>query len=185
MSVNKFFTKLAVSLLFVLPALANATIITIDNGEDGFSSSGFKNSTASCCVGSAFGPNYMVDTVNSAGDYAKWDPTGYSNWFEGLWKVEINWTSYSNRADNALVSILTSSGLVTQTINQTSNGGVWHYLGTFNFSQLNAFLKLDDTNSTLGQYVIADAVRFTAVPAPSSLGLLLVSGLVMLRLRRK
>lgn len=178
--------KIGMCVMLSVPFVANATVITIDNTDAGFSYSGFTNSTfESGFVGS----NYMVDTVNSSGDFARWDPTGSSDWLAGMWKVEMNWTSGPSRATNALVTI--EPGFGSLVVNQVLGGGTWTDFGTYNFSATGASVLIDDSNSTRGQYIIADAVRFTyvsqapvTVPTPASLFLILI-GVVGLAVSRR
>jgi hypothetical protein len=190
MKLNKMLGKISLLVALVFPFAANSTIIMIDNTDAGFSSSGFVTSTASCCVGSAIGTNYMVDQPGSQGDFAIWDASGDANWVAGIWQVEMNWTSYFNRASNTLVTI--GSGLDTLFINQTINGGTWQDLGQFTFADVGSFVKIDDSNSASGKYLIADAVRFSyvsalpnAVPAPSALLIMALGLFVMSLVRRK
>jgi len=201
MKLSKVICKLGAIIVFAFPMIANSTMIIIDNTDAGFSSSGLRVSTASCCVGSAIGGNYMVDQQGSQGDYAMWDPTGNVDWAAGIWKVEMNWTAYWNRSKAVLVNI--DSGLSSLFVNQRFNGGKWIDLGTYTFSQATASVKIDDSNSTATSYFVADAVRFTliskaldtsvvldpkaavaSVPAPSSLSLFAIAALALIRLRK-
>ena len=195
MALNKLFCKLSAVVLFALPLVANSSIITIDNSDLGFSSSGLRTSEAKCCVDSAIGGYYMVDQKGSQGDYAIWDPTGYEEWVAGLWKVEMNWTSYWNRSKAAPVTINTINAAdVSLFVDQRFNGGSWVDLGTYAFSQTSASVKIDDSKSSSFSYFVADAVRFTLVKAtesavsqvnaPSGLALLALSGLALVGFRR-
>jgi hypothetical protein len=192
MKIKKIFTAISAFIFLSMPFFTSATIITIDNTDFGFSATGFtSNSFASGFIGT----DYTFDTVNVAGDNAIWDPSNLVNWLAGEWKVEMNWASGSNRAIAAMVTINSGLGLETMSVNQTIMGGQWNDLGTFHFDMTGAFVKIDDSNSSRGQYVIADAVRFTLitasppegpnlVSAPSTF-LLAVAGLALLGLRRK
>ena len=191
MNLNKMLGKISLLVALIFPFSASSTIITIDNIDAGFTSSGFVTSTASCCVGNAIGSNYMVDQVGSQGDFAIWNPTGSVDWVEGNWQVEMNWTSHANRATSALVTI--GNGLDTLFVNQKIGGGVWQNLGTYGFSALGSFVKIDDSNSVSNQYVVADAVRFTfvsafpaqiSVPAPATF-LIMVLGWCGLALAKR
>jgi hypothetical protein len=169
-----------------MPFFTSATIITIDNTDLGFSSTGFSTSSF---AGGYIGSDYAFDTLNVAGDNATWNPTNFIDWLAGEWKVEMNWASGSNRATSAMVSINSGLGLETMSVNQKIMGGQWVDLGTFNFGTTDTFVKIDDSNSSSGQYVIADAVRFTLiaaepspVSAPSSF-LVAITGLALLLLR--
>jgi hypothetical protein len=139
MKLNKMLGKISLLVALVFPIAANSTIIMIDNTDAGFSSSGFITSTARCCVGSAIGTNYMTNQAGSQGNFAIWDASGDADWVAGTWQVEMNWTSYFNRASNTLVTI--GSALDTLFVDQTINGGTWQDLGQFNFVDSGSFVK--------------------------------------------
>ena len=176
MDLSRIFTRLAAGALLTTSIAANAAVITVDNTDAGFSSSGLNFSTYEPGY---FGANYMADTRDSAGDFGLWDPTGSSDWVAGIWKVEMMWTSGDTRADNAAVTI----------------NSVWNDLGEYSFDLSGASVMIDDSNSTSGQNIIADAVRFTFVsanpaaptdvPAPGTLLVLLGAAAAVFRLRRK
>lgn len=191
MKLSSLFTTLSACVLFTISVAANATIITVDNTDAGFTSSGLTNSTYE---NGFFGTNYMADARNVSGDFAIWDPTASSDWLAGIWKVEIFWTTGNTRANNAAVTVDSGSASSSLTINQLLDGKVWNDLGDFRFNLNGASVKLDDSNSTASQNIIADAVRFTfisaapaeaAVPAPGTLLLLLTAAAGLYRLRRK
>lgn len=163
MKLNKVICKLGAIVMFAVPMFANSTIITIDNTDAGFSSVGFVQSLYLGTSRPSIGGSYMVDQPGSQGDYAIWDPSGNADWMAGLWKVEMNWTAWGNRASKALVTI--GTGLDTLFINQTINGGAWQDLGNFEFSTSGTFVKIDDSNSKRKKYLVADAVKFTLVSA--------------------
>ncbi|MGO4891707.1 golvesin C-terminal-like domain-containing protein [Flavobacterium sp. W21_SRS_FM6] len=190
MKLKGFFARISLCVLLSAPFVANATVITIDNSDAGFISSGFTNSSF---VKTFIGSNYMVDRVNKSGDFAIWDPTSSSDWLAGIWQVEMFWAAGSNRAESSAVSIDSGSAISKLFVDQTINGGAWFELGSYNFAAAGATVKIDDTNSTVGRYVMADAVRFTlvsatqaaVVSAPSSLLLLLLGAGSLVALRRK
>ncbi|MDO6559204.1 golvesin C-terminal-like domain-containing protein [Paraglaciecola chathamensis] len=192
MDLRRIFTRLAAGALLTTSIAANAAVITVDNTDAGFSSSGLNFSTYEPGY---FGANYMADTRDSAGDFGLWDPTGSSDWVAGIWKVEMMWTSGPTRADNAAVTIDSGSSTSDLVINQLLNGTVWNDLGEYSFDLSGASVMIDDSNSTSGQNIIADAVRFTFVsanpvaptdvPAPGTLLVLLGAAAAVFRLRRK
>ena len=175
-----------------LPIVANSTVIMIDNTDTGFSSVGFIESLYTGTTRPSIGGTYMVDQAGTQGDYAIWDPTNSADWVAGIWQVEMNWTAWSNRASAALLTI--GSGLDTLFINQTINGGNWQDLGNYSFGTSGSYVKMDDSNSSRGKYLVADAVRFTlisaeptivsAVSAPACIALLGFGAFGLLRLRR-
>ncbi|WP_166424084.1 PEP-CTERM sorting domain-containing protein [Paraglaciecola sp. 20A4] len=194
MKLKSFFATLGACALLTASVAANATVITVDNTDAGFTSSGLSYSTYE----SGFiGSNYMADARNVSGDFAVWDPTSSTDWLAGVWTVEMLWNSGPTRADNAAVTIDSGSTTVSTTVNQLLNGGIWNNLGDFSFDLSGASVTLDDSNSTSGQNIIADAVRFTLVtaadtisaptdvPAPGTLLVLLAAAAGIFRLRRK
>ncbi|WP_158769022.1 PEP-CTERM sorting domain-containing protein [Paraglaciecola sp. L1A13] len=194
MKLKGIFSTLAACALLTASVAANATIITVDNTDAGFTSSGLTYSTYE----SGFiGSNYMADARNVSGDFAIWDPTSSTDWVAGIWNVEMLWTTGPTRASNAAVTIDSGSTVLSTTVNQLLNGSVWNDLGDYSFDLSGAFVKLDDSNSTSGQNIIADAVRFTFVsaadsisaptdvPAPGTLLVLLAAAAGIFRLRRK
>tara|TARA_R110002012_G_scaffold174148_2_gene338908 strand:- start:2984 stop:3565 length:582 start_codon:yes stop_codon:yes gene_type:complete len=193
MDLRSIFTRLAAGALLTASVAANAAVITVDNTDAGFTSSGLNFSTYESGY---FGANYMADTRDSVGDFGLWDPTGSSDWVAGIWKVEMLWNSGPTRANNAAVTVDSGSSTASLVINQLLNGTVWNDLGEYDFDLTGASVKIDDSNSTLGQNIIADAVRFTFVsastpasptdvPAPGTLLVLLGAAAAVFRLRRK
>jgi hypothetical protein len=192
MELRSLFTRLATCALLTASVAANAAVITVDNTDAGFTSSGLNFSTYEPGY---FGANYMADTRNSVGDFGMWDPTGDSAWVAGIWKVEMLWTSGPTRANNAAVTVDSGSATASLVINQLLNGTVWNDLGEYSFDLTGASVTIDDSNSTSSQNIIADAVRFTFVsatpaaptnvPAPGTLLVLLGAAAAVFRLRRK
>jgi hypothetical protein len=192
MELRSLFTRLATCALLTASVAANAAVITVDNTDAGFTSSGLNFSTYEPGY---FGANYMADTRNSVGDFGMWDPTGDSDWVAGIWKVEMMWTSGNTRANNAAVTVDSGSSTASLVINQLLNGTVWNDLGEYSFDLSGASVMIDDSNSTSGQNIIADAVRFTFVsanpaaptnvPAPGTVLVLLGAAAAVFRLRRK
>lgn len=88
----------------------------------------------------------------------------------GLWEVQINYTSGSNRATNVPVDIYSLDGMTTVTVNQTSGGGTWQSLGFFNFDAGTGGSAVIRTTGT-DNYVVADAFRFqliSLIPEPTT-----------------
>ena len=84
-------------------------------------------------------------------------PTG------GRYKLFARWTSHPNRASNAPYTIHHAGGQTTVRVNQEENGGKWMPLGEFDFpSGTNGHVVL--TNDA-DEFVVADAVAFSPVPA--------------------
>lgn len=189
MKVKNLFIGLASTVLLMASFVSNATIITIDNTDSAFSSIGFNPSTYEAGF---IGSNYLVDQVSLAGDSATWNPTSSMGWVAGLWKVEAIWTSSRVRASKAAFTVSSLDGLFTQTFDQRLNNLTWMSLGNFYFSSTSGSVTLDDRNSKNGEYVIADAIRFTLIeeavadiPAPGILLLTLLGLGGIFRMRSK
>ena len=71
------------------------------------------------------------------------------------------WKSNSVYAANVPVDINHASGTASMTVDQTSSGGQWNLLGTYDFDAGTSGSITIDNAGTSG-HVIADAVRFAA-----------------------
>ncbi len=75
----------------------------------------------------------------------------------GTYGVYAWWTEGTNRASNVPIDIHHATGTATVTINETTNGGHWVYLGSYPFDLGNSETIVVRTDSTNG-YVIVDAI---------------------------
>jgi len=80
----------------------------------------------------------------------------------GTYAVSMMWPGGTNRAASVPVSIIHASGTSTVTVNE-QNDGNWYSLGAYQFSAGSAG-GVRISNAGTSGYVIADAVRFVAVP---------------------
>lgn len=127
--------------------------VLIDNGGAGFTTTGAWN-TASGVAG-FHGTSYLTSPAGSA--TATWTPTIT---VAGNYEIYIRWTAHANRPDAAPVEIRYNGGgsIVTPTINQQTEGGAWHYLGTFNLAAgTGNYVRLSASDTG---YSVADAVMF-------------------------
>jgi alpha-L-rhamnosidase len=84
-------------------------------------------------------------------------PTG------GRYKVFARWTSHPNRATNAPYTIHHAAGQTTVRVDQEQNGGKWMLLGEFDFPPgTGGHVVL---SNDADEFVVADAVAFSPVPA--------------------
>jgi len=106
-----------------------------------------------------YGDNYQTRAATSATAWARWTPrfptTGYYN-------VYMRWTSGTNRASGAKVTVNSRLGQYTRSVNQRINGGTWYLLGRYPF---NAGYATGNGSITIwatgaNGYVVADAVKF-------------------------
>ncbi len=82
---------------------------------------------------------------------------------DGEYLVYGRWTSYTNRATNVPIDIVSANGPVsTVTVNQQLNGGQWNLLGVYDLAVVTAEATIRTTGTN--GYVIADAMRFKPVP---------------------
>lgn len=126
----------------------------VDNGTSGFAAS--SNWWTSTSTPGYYGSNYHVRATASVTDPASWSFTLPST---GTYKVYARWTSGTNRATAAPYIITHSGGTATINVNQQINGGQFNLLGTWTFSSGTAVRVKLSCWTTLGYYVIADAIK--------------------------
>ena len=78
---------------------------------------------------------------------------------KGLYEVYMWWPASTSYASSVPVSITTAEGSFNTTINQQTNGGVWNYIGTYEFN-VGSLGNVVISNTGTSGYVIADAVKF-------------------------
>ena len=106
-----------------------------------------------------YGDNYQTQAATSATAWARWTPrfptTGYYN-------IYMRWTSGTNRASSAKVTVNSRLGQYTRSVNQRINGGTWYLLGRYPFnagySTGSGSISIWATGAN--GYVVADAVKF-------------------------
>lgn len=80
----------------------------------------------------------------------------------GAYSVYVWFTSYTNRASNVPIDIVSMNGTNTYYIDQRTNGSKWVLISTNNFAAgTNGYARIRTTGTTNG-YVIADAFRFVS-----------------------
>jgi hypothetical protein len=121
------------------------------------------NWTRSTSVSGYRGDNYQVHAATTDTAWVRWTPRFPSS---GSYDIYMRWTSASDRASGALVTVNTPSGQYKRIVNQRINGSTWFSLGRYSFaagySPATGGLTLYATGAN--GWVIADAVMF--VPAP-------------------
>jgi len=103
------------------------------------------------------GQNYLHDGNSEIGKSVKLSPELAT---AGTYEVYLRWTASGNRASNAPIDIIHSSGTDLVQVDQKSNGGTWVSLGIYDFnagSSGSVIIRNEGANG----YVIADAVRFS------------------------
>ncbi len=86
----------------------------------------------------------------------------------GTYTVSMRWNAGTTHATNVPVDIVTSSGTVTVTVDESKNAGAWFTLGTFTLDPGTASVTIRNTGTN--GLVVADAIQFTqgAVTKPSA-----------------
>lgn len=79
------------------------------------------------------------------------------------YSVYMMWPQHINRATAIPLDIVHAGGTATQSIDQTANGGVWNFIGTYTFTAGTSGSVTIRNNGTSG-YVAADAVKFVRNP---------------------
>jgi len=136
---------------------STAVVVIADNGTAAWSAS-----TAwfpGTSVAGYYGSNYHARATEAISDAATWTVSLPS---AGNYKVDAWWTAATNRSATAPYIVTYNGGSATVNKNQQSNGGSWQNLGTWNFNAGSNQVKLSCW-TTVGFYVIGDAVRFTKV----------------------
>ncbi|MFD0961046.1 golvesin C-terminal-like domain-containing protein [Paenibacillus chungangensis] len=138
------------------------TEIIIDNSDPEFSTYMEGNVSAWPTSSSApgfVGTNYALCNAKGNWNFAKYNPVLTT---PGTYEVFVNWTAYTNRADQAGVVIGHKGGVdTTKTVDMTTNGGQWISVGQYPMQGAGkdyVSLVCDDDG-----YVVADAVKFKLI----------------------
>ncbi len=111
------------------------------------------------------GANYVQDGSTGADPlkWAKWTPNITK---AGLYRVYMNWTTGGGRPTEAPIEIKSAETTTNITVNQTINGAMWNYLGTYYFATGNqGYVKL---SAAASGSTIADAVLFENINTVSA-----------------
>lgn len=106
-----------------------------------------------------YGDDYQTQSGTTATAWARWTPRFAK---AGYYSVYMRWTSGTNRASSAKVTVNTATGQKTVYVNQRTGGGAWYSLGRYYFMSGYATGSGSVTIWATGAngYVVADAVRF-------------------------
>jgi len=133
-----------------------AVVVTQDNTGANFtlgSTAWFPGTSVPGYVGA----NYHARATQAVSDPATWTvslPSG------GTYRVDAWWTTATNRSATAPYQVTHTGGTTTVNRNQQVSGGSWQSLGNFSFNAGANTVRLSCW-TTVGFYVVADAVRFT------------------------
>ncbi len=129
--------------------------LIIDNTDPEFSTTG--NWPTLNTYAGYYGQNFQYN-LNNDGDTARWTP----NLPTGNYDIYVNYVSDPQQSTtNAEYNIHHTTGTSTITIDQTTGGGTWQYLGTWQLDQ-NSYIELTDSGATATTAVVADAIRLVA-----------------------
>ena len=126
----------------------------VDNESSGFTAS--SNWATSSSIEGYYGNNYHTRATWEGSDVATWTANLAVS---GNYHVFARWTAHSNRDDTAGYYVDHAGGSTRVDVNQQENGGMYQFLGTYNFNAGNNTIRLSSWSAT-GQYVVADAVKF-------------------------
>ncbi len=138
---------------------SNATVVTVDNTDPGFATSG--GWTTSSSSSGYFGQDYRY-AATGGGKTASWSFTIASG---GKYDIYARWTNddTSSQASNAKYKIENNGTLIaTVTKDQSEAGGWFNLLGSYQLNPGTLDIKL--TNSANNSIVIADATRIVKLP---------------------
>ena len=79
-----------------------------------------------------YGDDYQTQAGTTATAWARWTPRFATS---GYYNVYMRWTSGTNRASAAKVTVNTAIGQYTVYVNQRSGGGTWYLLGRYYFTR--------------------------------------------------
>lgn len=134
-------------------ATMDNAIIKDDADADGITLTG--TWTASTGIAGFYGTDYLYASPGATTASARFTPTlPHTNSYQ----VYLRWAAYPNRATNTPVDVNYAVGSKTLSVNQTTNGGTWNWLGTFPFNAgTNGSVTVHGATSG---YAVADAVRW-------------------------
>lgn len=150
--------SLALSLALLALAPATAATFVVDNGDSGFSATGFRP-----FGGTGFGNDYVDAPPGNGEANATWT---FHNLTPGLYRVSVTWPAVATNASDAPFSL--NGGpeiLFDQSVapdDFTANGANWDDL-SLAFAVTGSPMTVT-LNNAADQFVVADAVRFDAVP---------------------
>ena len=111
--------------------------------------------------GSPWGMDCRWTSTSDGDDWARWSPPLFGS---GTWDVSVWYTQGPDRAPDAIYIVHHLEGDSLVTVDQTTGGGLWTYLGRYQMGP-GSSVELVDSGATPERVVVADAARFQPVPA--------------------
>ncbi len=130
--------------------------IVVDDGDPEFVEVGGWNSGGSA---GGHGSDYRyVGSSSQGGSLAKFQPfVGDA----GSYDVFVWYVAGSNRSNATQLTVEHATGTAVVNVDQTTDGKMWRYLGTYSFARGNVEVRISNEGS--GGVVIADAVKLVYV----------------------
>ncbi|NOU67918.1 hypothetical protein GC096_28225 [Paenibacillus sp. LMG 31461] len=137
------------------------TTVVVDNAGTGVIKVGTWDSNNSATDKYLTNYNYVTSTNTDGGTKSVTFTPPLTG--SGMYNVYIWWPAHFNRATNIPVDIVHAGGTAPASIDQTSLGGQWNFVGSYSFAAgSTGYVKIrtDGVNGV----VVADAVKFEPVP---------------------
>ncbi|MCX6630380.1 MAG: hypothetical protein NTW28_22400, partial [Candidatus Solibacter sp.] len=151
----RYMTPVLLQAIGLAPEISPDPDIVIDNSDPAPSIVLNGVWTSSTSTPGYIGTNYVHNGNTGQGSKsAVFTPNIPSN---GVYPLFLHWTSESNRATNAPVTVNYNGGSTNMTVNQTLNGGTWFNLGSYPFAAGTNGTVTIGTTAANG-YVIVDAL---------------------------
>jgi hypothetical protein len=130
--------------------------VVVDNPEAEVSGSWVSSASM---TGQFFGTNYLHSNKQASDSlWLRYRPNLPDT---GNYRLQAIWNGPNERATAARVEIVGADGVVTGTVDMTQNVGQWKTVGFYRFAAGNAGSARLLTAGSAGNYVIADAFRWT------------------------
>ncbi|MEK4005270.1 polysaccharide lyase family 8 super-sandwich domain-containing protein [Paenibacillus sp. FSL H3-0333] len=141
------------------PTLPGEEVIVDNNDTTGVLKTGSWKTAA--VQADRYGVNYLHDDNSGKGSKSVTFTPDLP--VTAAYSVYMMWPQHINRSTTIPLDIVHSTGTATHSIDQTSNGGVWNFIGTYTFTAGTSGSVIIRNNGTIG-YVAADAVKFVRNP---------------------
>jgi len=160
-----YYTHASKSTLVPLIVAAPASMTTVLDTDQVGQSVLTGTWTASTSVPGYHGTNYLLDGAGNKGLLsALFSP---SVAIPGIYNVYLNWTAAGNRSNNVPVTVTDDKGTTQYVVDQTKMGAHFVLLGSHTCWNNAPTVTVSNTGTTVGTYVVADAIRIAPAAADS------------------